>query len=204
MPNGREQLQLKGQLFLDRCPHCGTAKPCLTRSWGESRTVNGVTRPWVVYWCSSCGGSILATGHSDNGPVTEFWPPGQSVDDAIPDRPRQFLQQAIDSLHAPAGAVMLAASSVDAMLKAKGLTTGNLYSRIDKASADHLITSEMGVWAHEIRLDANDQRHADENAPLPNETDARRVIAFAQALGQFLFVLPAQVAHGRSAGDQPK
>jgi hypothetical protein len=92
---------------------------------------------------------------------------------------------------------MLAASAVDAMLKAKGLTDGVLYTRIEKAAADHLITQEMSAWAHEVRLDANDQRHADENAPLPTEDDARRAIAFASALGEFLFVLPAKVSRGR-------
>lgn len=91
---------------------------------------------------------------------------------------------------------MLTASSVDAMLKAKGYTEGSLYSRIDKAAADHLITADMAHWAHAVRLDANDQRHADEAADLPSEVDARRCIDFASALGQFLFTLPARVKKG--------
>ena len=68
---------------------------------------------------------------------------------------------------APAGAVMLAASSVDAMLKEKGYNEGSLYARIGQARDDHLITADMAEWAHEVRLDANDQRHADEAAALP-------------------------------------
>ncbi|WP_341964617.1 DUF4145 domain-containing protein [Pseudomonas sp. RC10] len=83
------------------------------------------------------------------------------------------------------------------MLKEKGLKDGNLYKRIDTAAAQHLITTEMATWAHEIRLDANDQRHADEDAALPDEADARKAIEFATALAQFLFVLPARVARGR-------
>ena len=55
----------------------------------------------------------------------------------------------------------------------------------------------MAAWAHEVRLDANDQRHADEGAPLPAEADAAKVIEFAKALAEFLFVLPARVARGR-------
>jgi hypothetical protein len=92
---------------------------------------------------------------------------------------------------------MLAASAVDAMLKAKGLTEGTLYQRIEQAARDHLITDEMKAWAHDVRLDANDQRHSDEDASLPNEQDANRVIDFAEALGTFLFVLPARVQRGR-------
>jgi hypothetical protein len=97
---------------------------------------------------------------------------------------------------------MLAASAIDAMLKAKGLKNGTLYTRIDEASKTHLITADMSAWAHEVRLDANDQRHADETAPLPDSHDAERSIEFAQALGEVLFVLPARVARGRdTTGD---
>ncbi len=103
-------------------------------------------------------------------------------------------------MHAPAGAVMLTASSVDAMLKAKGYKDGSLYARIEKAAEDHLITKDMRDWAHEVRLDANDQRHADEEAPLPSNADADRSLTFANALAEFLFVLPAKVAEGRAGG----
>lgn len=105
------------------------------------------------------------------------------------------------SLHAPSGAVMLTASAVDAMLKAKNYREGSLYSRIDKAKADSLITAEMAAWAHEVRLDANDNRHADEDAPLPDLDDAKKAIDFANALAQFIFVLPARVERGRKGGN---
>jgi hypothetical protein len=93
---------------------------------------------------------------------------------------------------------MLTASSVDAMLKEKGYKTGSLYARIEHAVKDHLITQEMAEWAHEVRLDANDERHADASSSLPGEPDALRAIEFAQALAEFLFVLPARIARGRA------
>jgi len=97
---------------------------------------------------------------------------------------------------------MLAASAVDAMLKAKNLKTGSLYERINLAAGQQLITAEMAEWAHDIRLDANDQRRADENAPLPTTDDALRVVEFALALAQFMFVLPARVQRGRQNAQQ--
>ena len=133
-----------------------------------------------------------------NRSVTKVWPEPQVVHEELPPRAKDFLTQAIASVHAPAGAVMLTASSVDAMLKAKGYREGSLYTRIDAAANDHLITEEMSAWAHEIRLDANDQRHADEEAPLPEAADAEKAIEFAKALAQFLFVLPARVERGRN------
>ena len=34
---------------------------------------------------------------------------------------------------------------------------------------DNLLISEMENWAHEVRLNANDQRHADNTSELLNE-----------------------------------
>lgn len=127
----------------------------------------------------------------------KVWPEAEAAHDAIPEKPRTFLQQAIDSIAQPSGAIMLCASSIDAMLKEKGYTKGKLYPRIEKAATEHLITDEMKTWAHEVRIDANDERHADEAAELPTSEDAKRTISFVKALGEFLFVLPARVKAGR-------
>jgi len=151
---------------------------------------------WLVYVCGTCGGMVTAWASKHNYPVEAVYPKIESVDLEIPERPRAYLLQASESLHAPAGAVMLAASSVDSMLKAKGFCEGSLYSRIDKAAAEHVITSDMASWAHAVRLDANDQRHADETSALPTMTDAQRVLDFATTLAQIMFVLPDRVARG--------
>lgn len=151
---------------------------------------------WVTYSCSRCGGVVLAAGPAFGQAITEQYPSGSSVDEALPERARIFLRQAMDTLHAPSGAVMLAASAVDAMLKAKNLTEGSLYSRIDKAAVERIITPEMALWAHEVRLDANDQRHADEAVALPTTDDAKKSVDFVVALGQFMFTLPNRVQRG--------
>jgi len=156
----------------------------------------GAKRFWRVYKCTSCGGLITAASKQDQGPVTEYFPSGIVIDESIPGAAGEYLKQAIDTIHAPAGSVMLSASSVDAMLKAKGYKEGSLYSRINAAVKDHLITQEMAQWAHDIRLDANDQRHADEQATLPTVADAKKCVDFAIAIAQFLFVLPARVQRG--------
>ena len=192
------EIYLHKQLELPKCPHCHVVKPLLDICF-EATTHNhsgSFPRNWKVYKCSTCGGLVTAFALEGIDVVVEFYPKLALTDTAIPDPARTFLTQAIDSLHTPAGAVMLAASSVDAMLKTKGYKDGTLYTRINKAVEDHLITSEMAKWAHEIRLDANEQRHADENALLPSDEDAKKCVDFANALGEFLFVLPARVARG--------
>ena len=125
-----------------------------------------------------------------------WFPNRKELDQSIPIRARRYLEQARDTTHAPDGAVMLAASSVDAMLKEKGYTDGSLYNRINQSVKDHPITAEMAEWAHEVRLDANDQRHSDLNADHAGIKDAERVTEFA--LAEFLFVLPDRVKRGRA------
>lgn len=189
-------------LVVERCPHCIAARPTLTLLWNQgTQSHNGARkRFWACYQCSSCGGVTLACSPVDAGrEITELWPAQTAVDEAVPARAREFLGQAINSLHAPSGAVMLTGSAVDAMLKAKNYKSGSLNARIIQAAADHVITQEMAAWAHDIRLDANDERHADESADLPSEADAEKAIEFARALAQFLFVLPARVERGRGS-----
>jgi len=189
---------LKTHLDLNRCPHCNVDTPRLeTIQQIDTYDYQNIKhRVWRFYCCSRCGGVVTAAALKWDDATIEIYPAPLDVDTSIPERAREYLEQAINSLNSPAGAIMLSASSVDAMLKAKGYKDGNLNSRIDKAASDHLITDDMAKWAHQVRLDANDQRHADEEAPLPTSNDARLSIDFTIALGQFLFVLPARVQRG--------
>jgi hypothetical protein len=143
---------------------------------------------------------VVACAPSNAGVISEIYPNPIEISGDIPEPARTYLSQAHDSLHTPAGAVMLCASAIDAMLKKLDYKDGTLYERINKAEKEHRITKEMAEWAHDVRLDANDQRHADLSAPLPTQYDAARCIAFADTLGLFLFVLPAMVTRGRTGG----
>ncbi|BAX81977.1 DUF4145 domain-containing protein [Labilibaculum antarcticum] len=192
MPN------LSTQLILDRCPHCKIAHPSLHTS-SEFTTKDfkgGHIRCWMTYRCTQCGGVVLASSPNSNGHITEMYPESKIVDSVIPEPAKEYLKQAINSLHAPSASIMVAASSIDAMLKTKGYTEGGLYPRINKAATDHLITDEMAKWAHQVRLGANGQRHADGDYEMPTQEEAQRLIDFTQALAEFLFVLPAKVEQG--------
>ncbi|MFZ2640466.1 MAG: DUF4145 domain-containing protein [Verrucomicrobiia bacterium] len=188
-----------GTLNIDRCPHCNVAAPLLSaiHSFVTTNSRGGFKRQWRVYSCSRCGGAVLGSAGPGNTLITEIYPRPQVLDEGIPVKAAAFLKQAIECVHAPSGAIMLCASSVDAMLKDKGLKDGSLNSRIEQAARDGFITREMAQWAHEVRLDANGERHADEKSDLPSEPDARRCIEFSKALALFMFVLPSMVERGR-------
>jgi hypothetical protein len=191
--------QLDEHLKIDRCPHCSIDNPNLQTVFQEFTTFadNGTdARLWRVYKCKRCGGVITAYAYSQSRTIEASYPSRETVNQILPDKVKTFLQQAIDSTFAPAGSVMLCASSVDAMLKEKGYLEGSLYTRINRAADEGLLTKEMATWAHQIRLESNDQRHSDVNFGLPTVEEAKQAIEFTRTLSEFLFVLPAKVTRG--------
>ncbi len=192
-----------------RCPHCGVASPYLPVKWAGTTKGSDAAfaseRHWGAFCCSSCGGVIVAMSNSTtydadllDRPDLVF-PKTPSAADDIPEVARKFLQQAMDTIHAPDASAVMAGSSVDAMLKAKGLTEGSLYSRIDQALSNGILTQGMADWAHEVRLGSNRPRHADGDNPHVTEEEARQSVDFAEALGNFLFVLTARIQRGIEA-----
>lgn len=194
---------LSPQLILDICPHCSIANPNLNQIYrSDSTDHEGKNqRFWILYMCRKCGGMVTASARDYGQPTLEIFPSSTEISNDIPGRAKDFLEQSVASIHAPAGAVMLAASSVDAMLKDKGYKDGGLYERIEKAVEEHLLTPEMAIWAHEVRLDANDQRHVDEEASIPSGEDAKKAVDFTKAIAEYLFVLPARIQRG--LGNKP-
>lgn len=194
-----DKLQLLGQLDLPRCPHCRVDTPNLKQvAEFHSSSFDGIGKYWKCYTCNRCGGVTTACAENKNGSVIAHFPQTESADLTLPEKAWGYLQQAMDTLHAPAGSIMLSASAIDAMLKERGFKKDSLHSRINEAAKVHLITDGMKKWAHQVKLDANDQRHADESASLPTHSDAERTLEFARGLAQFLFVLPAMVEEGTS------
>lgn len=189
---------LDKHLDLPRCPHCYEDAPTLEEVLHLETTDRSgqIHRKWKIYKCRNCGGLITAWALDWEKETVQIFPGARSPDDTIPARPRAYLFQARESLHSPAGSVMLAASAVDAMLKLKGYKEGSLYSRLEQTVKDHLITAEMERWAHLVRLDVSDQRHSDGNYPLPGVEDAMRCIRLAHVIAEYLFVIPEKVHSG--------
>lgn len=198
---------------VDRCPYCSIATPLLSRVWitdhnGTARGDGAKRSKWAAYSCSNCGGVLVArgvTGDQIGSPkiakVEAVFPSPPQVSEELPPVAREFLRQALATLHAPDAAAVMAGSAVDAMLKHHGYKDGSLYSRIDKAREDGLLTNGMADWAHSVRLGSNRPRHADEDKPHVAPEEARRSVDFAQALGDFLFVLTARIKDATTAAE---
>jgi hypothetical protein len=211
-----------GQVMRDieRCPQCNVAHPTLhyRHHYWDTRQ-SGLVWVWFAYICASCqnlvGAKVLLDAKELKDPnlvvlslatrnvtVFEFLPPPRTVDEDVPERPRAYLLQAIDSLSSPDGATMLAGSAVDAMLKLKNYKEGTVYARINEAVKDHILTTEMGEWAHSVRLESNKPRHADLDEPHATRAQADQSVQFALALAEYLFALPARVARGKATASE--
>lgn len=203
---------------IERCPQCGVSNPLLEKVGQAHRHYAKKGYDATEYWyftcrCSKCRNHVLFYGYRKDESksealdkieltITRSFPGLERAADELPPMAAKFYQQAIESKHAPDGALMLAASSIDAMLKDKGYQEGALYGRIKKANSDGLLTAEMAAWAHEIRLSANEPRHADETFSGATPEDAEQVLAFAKSLGEYLYVLPARVKRWKDQARQ--
>ncbi len=191
-----------------KCPHCGVTKPQLQRRWMQFIILPD--RPyghnWATFACTSCASVMLvksSLGNQSTLTVLQVFPAVQDVPEDLPEKAANYLKQAMAAVHAPDGAVMLAGSAVDAMLKAKKLTDGSVYARIDEAVKQGILTGDMGEWAHSVRLGANRPRHADDHDPHTSEEEARQAIDFVFTLGRVLFTLPAAIERGKVASAGP-
>lgn len=192
---------LKG---VERCPHCAVANPLIVQYWaGMTSNAIGHQECWALFACTRCGSGIAARGphptHLENGWAEDTYPTAPKAHSDIPDIARTFLQQAMDTLHAPDAAAVMAGSAVDAMLKELGYSNGSVYNRIDEALKENKLTQGMADWAHEVRLGSNRPRHADVNRPHVTVDEAKQSVEFAEALANFLFVLTARIQRGIQA-----
>ena len=208
-----DNIKMGGTLALRRCPHCQIAKPLMSFCPLGHKT-SGENALWAAYVCSSCNNVVTAKGQIINGRiyVDETYPRAESVKGELPEPARNYLEQAHRTLgDAPDAAAMVASSSVDAMLKSKGFKgegfkgkEETLHQRIDQAVKDRVLTEDMGEWAHHVRFVSNYPRHADDKDPHVSPEQARIVVDFADALGEFLFVLPSRAEKAIRASKETK
>lgn len=188
-------------LGVPNCPHCGTAHPTLQRVWHSQqprpRADEKRTSIWAAFSCTTCGGVVSVRGQpgevAGNALVDAIFPAAWEAHAAIPAAVARYLKQAKQTLSNTDASVLMSAAAIDAMLKDKGLHEGTLYARIDQAVAKGLITQGMADWAHRVRLDANNSRHADGGSPEPLDDDAQRAFDYADALTEILYVLPSRM-----------
>ncbi|UXC35152.1 DUF4145 domain-containing protein [Cupriavidus gilardii] len=185
---------------IERCPQCGIAAPNMVIVH-RAKVHDEWDRFYGLLTCQSCRHSTMVYAGPMHGTLG-VWPAPKSYSNDIPTRVRGKLVEAQGTLGFPSPSILCSAAAIDWMLKEKGYTEGKLFRRIEQAASDHVITDDMKEWAHEVRLGANAERHADMDEPEPTKEDAERLLKFAEALAEILFELPARVKRGRGKPEE--
>jgi phage terminase large subunit GpA-like protein len=187
-----------------KCPHCGYHSN-LTQRW--HRDSQGSDR-WdyraaqACYTCDHCEmpiAAVLPDEPWDKGGA--YWP-SRAWGKNFPDVP-EALAAAANEAHiclsagSSRGAVALARSVLESVAKDKGITKGNLRSKIDKLHAAGHISEAMSEAAHEIRFAGNEAAHGDLVAEQLKIEDAEEIVALMDAVLERVYQEPAQVARIR-------
>ena len=196
----------------DHCPFCGTKDVAFT-AVHEWNSTNGQR---ALFKCGHCKEAVIrevlgnrnvslvaisGTLNFHNVLLGDQWPMPISSDAPAdcPENVSRYYKQAIDSLNSGNfdASGMMFRKSLEAATKNKApdLVNKPLVKRIDALVDAGMLTQDMGIWAHEIRLGGNEAAHEDE--PFTGE-EARSLHDFTENFLRYSFTLPAAVTR-RSA-----
>ena len=202
--------------FRYTCPHCNSAGAgfSIVYQWPERNQQN---RVYLLAICGICNRGITVLSEVKRGaphinliqnsvayPSHEYsiiraWPDTtMDIPDAIPENIGRYYRQGMENLSSErwdaAGAMFRKALDVSTKIIAPELSGFSLYNRINKLVEQGQLTSAMGEWSHEIRLDGNDAVHDEEPE---TQDDAVITQKFTEAFLTYCFSLPAMVANNR-------
>jgi hypothetical protein len=139
---------------------------------------------------------------SDNGAVIDWWPK-QIGGKEFPDVPRHIAEAADEayrcySIVAYRAAALLARSVIEASAKDKGITRGQLVTKIDAMHKAELIRKVVKEGAHEVRLFGNNMAHGDFVEPVEPE-EAEEVLDLMAEVLHDVYQQDARVNRRRAA-----
>lgn len=165
--------------------------------------------------CDNCGHASLALAYSystagkdykayfDNTSDANFeWHPRVGSAPDFPDVPDHIARAAKEahssfSINAFMAAILMARTVVEATAKERGITSGNLLSKIDAMAKQNIIREDTKEAAHEIRHLGNDMAHGD-ISDLPDSNDVADVLALMDEVLNEVFQGPAKTARLRA------
>lgn len=122
---------------------------------------------------------------------------------SFPDVPPEIASAASEAhtcrnANAKRAAILMARSVIEATAKDKGITTGNLVSKVDQMHDKRLIRPDVRDGAHEIRQFGNDMAHGDFVHTVSLE-DTDLVLALMDEVLDEVYQSPARVAKAKAA-----
>lgn len=166
------------------------------------------------YTCDNCmwpnaavGGSYKDSTHLSyhhSMAAEDFqWVPEAAVGRDFPDVPEHIASAADEayrcrSFNSFRGSVLMCRSVIEATAKEKGITSGQLYTKIDGMAKQGFIRPHIKEAAHEIRLLGNNMAHGD----FVDEVECEEADEILELMGEVLaevFQSPAKIERRRLA-----
>jgi hypothetical protein len=185
------------------CPHCNVSSH-FTRWWNDRLEWGdqGVDIVRFCEVCDNCEMPVCGTYLPDDEPPL-VWPIAvmrKSYPD-VPDAIATAASEAHQALgaQAPRASVAMARATVEATAKQRGITKGNLESKIDQLAKDGHISEAMRLAAHEVRLAGNEVAHGDLVDEPITVDDAAEIAELMDAILERVYQEPAKVARVRAS-----
>lgn len=199
------------------CPYCKKHSH-MTPRWG--RVFDNATRARLACTCDQCSriviGEALGQALGPYGESDEFrfvnealdraskidWLPLAAEAPEVNDVPLAIARAAKEAYASAAvgnfmAAILMARTVIEASAKDRGITTGNLKSKIEAMKDASLIRPAMAEQAHEVRFAGNDMAHGDIDVA-PDAIDAEEILALMASVLAEVFQDPARLERIRA------
>jgi Domain of unknown function (DUF4145) len=186
------------------CPHCNVSSH-FTTMWSDNWDEFSDPDEQLMRFCEVCDNcnkpicGIYAA--ADDRPLV--WP-SVVTRKSYPDMPEAIAVAASEAhqalgADAPRASVAMARATVEATAKERGISKGNLESKIDQLAKDGHISEAMRLAAHEIRFAGNEVAHGDLVDEPITVDDAAEIVDLMDAILERVYQEPAKVGRVRAS-----
>ncbi len=173
----------------------------------------------AAFICSICRGQSIALGSVEYGYGRRnlpgffenargddlIWRPSAAETRSYPDVPQHIGEAAkeayeCDSYQHYRAAIMLARAVIEATAKDSGITTGNLFSKIEAMATQGLIRGKIRDAAHGVRELGNEMAHGDFVEPISAE-ESQLVIRLMGEILNDVYQSPAAIEQAQQAAE---
>ncbi len=180
------------------CPHCAvraTFTPLTQAGTGNDE------HPLVgVLQCDHCRGIVFASSNSSTFiPSKLLWPAAQEeAPEDYPEDVRDNYREAVRSFQAGnyKACVIMVRGALQAAARGLQAKGSSLYQEIEDLAKRHVIPDALKDWAHELRDGGNLVAHPEPGKRVGKE-DAAELLALAESIFEYLYVVPAEVQRRR-------
>lgn len=183
------------------CRNC-RARAQYSQAFSSTWDLDGRPKFSAILQCANCSGFSFMDGFIDRSQndVKVVFPPSRDEDPAdYPEGVRRNYRDAVRSFDAgiAAGCVMMLRGALQAAMREQNAKGANLKQEIEDLASRHVIPRILSEWADAIRDGGNLVAHPEPGKQVEMK-DAEELLALADSIFEYLYVVPADVARRRA------